>query len=187
VSAAEVKGQRFNRIAEMVRELSPPARFHEMLDKVSPSTRQLLVRAPSATDWLPIGALDELFRTALAICYQNDLGLVFEQGRRSFIRDVKSVYKVFIRFSSPQHVIRRASQIYDTYYRSNGSLRVAEQMPHDLVLVYHDVVLGSPAFWEQSRGTLHGALEATGMKNIETKVISGGGEDKDCSFRVQWE
>jgi Protein of unknown function (DUF2378) len=169
-----------------VRELSSPARFQEMLDKVSPSTRELIVRAPSATDWLPIGALDELFRTALAICYQNDIGLVFEQGRRSFIRDVKSVYKVFIRFSSPEHVIRRASQIYGTYYRSNGSLRVAEQKPHELVLVYQEVVLGSPAFWEQSRGTLHGALEATGMKNIETRVVAGGGEEKNCTYRVQW-
>jgi hypothetical protein len=141
---------------------------------------------PSAVGWLPSQHLDNLLRTALPVVYDNDLARVFEQGRQSFIRDVRTVYRIFIKLWSPEHVIRRAGQIFGTYYRNNGGLRIIEQKPGELIARYDGVTLGSPAFWAQSRGAISGSLEATGQHDIRAQIIEGGGEDKFCVMRVFW-
>ena len=131
---------------------------------------------------MPLQPLDELCARPTRFATAATWERVFEQGRRSFIRDVKFVYRFFIRLASPEYVAKRASQIYSIYYKDNGSLQLVSAQSSRVELRYEGVNNGCDVFWAQSRGSITGALEATGMKNVVVEIIDGGGDAKHCSI-----
>jgi hypothetical protein len=111
-----------------------------------------------------------------------------EWGRQAILVDLRTIYKMFIRFLSPQFVIDRGAKLWQTYTRNQGSVRAEADGAAAAQVTYEGLPreLVSPEFWAYQRGVLLGILEATGMKQIAVETLAGGAFDDGARFRVSW-
>ena len=94
-----------------------------------------------------------------------------EWGRLAMLVDLRTIYKMFIRFLSPQFVIERGAKLWETYARNQGSVRAVADGPSAAIVTYEGLPpeLVSPLFWAYQRGVLLGVMEATGMKQMRRR------------------
>jgi hypothetical protein len=111
----------------------------------------------------------------LAVGYGGDLSRVTEQGRRTQRAGAKTVYKIFLRFFEPTHVIKRGPAYYLLAYRGNGVLSVEVKSPARVFVKYEQVGLPSAPFYEHQRGGLLALCELIGAKNGRAECVEGGG------------
>jgi hypothetical protein len=187
VSQAAVKGAGFASMVKQLREMLPPRAFNRMLEALSPETATLVRTPPMPVAWVPAACLYELYDAALRVGFDGDESRILELARRSIMADLKTVYRVFIRFASAKYVIDRGARLYDTYWRANGKMTVVE-IGHNLVEIkYEGLVAGNRAFWIGQRGAVLGVIEATGLKAVDITITAGGGDERHCTLRVAWE
>jgi hypothetical protein len=182
----ESKGAGFLSLLKVVRGRLPPAAFAEMVARLPKDTRHLIEHPPLPVAWIANHhtrvLLDELY---LRVLRGNDAELE-EIARLAMMSDLNTLYKMFIRFASPQYVIDRGSRIWETYTRNNGRVRAVATDKNSCDVFYEDIAETGPSFWVYQRGAIRGVLAATGMKDISVEIAEGGGETPNARIVARW-
>ena len=168
----EVKG---SALSSWVRELRRSTSAHdwERIVAALPADTAHLVRAPPLpVEWISYEHSFVLVRTAHDLVYRDERAMA-EISRRIVHNDLHTIYRVFIRFASPEFVIERAARLWQTYWRNNGTVEVERLGGRVARVVYHDVAHATPLFWVVQGGTLRGVAEATGVKAVTVRVVEG--------------
>jgi hypothetical protein len=138
--------------------------------------------------WIAVHHFPELSRAVRTHAFGGDEKKFEEWGRQAILMDLRGIYKMFIRFLSPQFVIERGAKLWQTYTRNQGSVRAVAEGPAAALVQYdglpHELV--SPEFWAYQRGAILGVMEATGMKQIGIETLAGGATSTSARFRVSW-
>jgi len=100
-----------------------------------------------------------------------------ELGHYSAIEALKGVYKIFIRISSPQFVISRASQVFSTYY-DEAQINIIEKGDKYIKAELIGFEEKDELIIYRITGWMEGTLEATSKKSMKSeieinKLISG--------------
>jgi hypothetical protein len=165
----------------------PPRALERMLEAMTPETAALVRTPPMPVAWVPATSVFEIYDVALRVGFDGDESRILELARRAMLADLKTVYRVFIRFASAKYVIDRGARLYDTYWRDNGKMTVVELGPNAVDLKYEGLVAGNRAFWLAQHGAVLGVIEATGLKAVDITIVSGGGDHHHCTLRVTWQ
>ena len=98
-------------------------------------------------------------------------------GRQALKNDLRTIYKMFIRFLSPMYVIERGPRLWQTYARNSGDLTavVVDEQTCDVLYAGMPELLRWDGYWAYQRGALRGVMEATGLKAISVETLDGGG------------
>lgn len=184
----ESKGSGFASAVATLKKMLTPEELARVLAVLSPETARLVEHPPLAVSWIPSKHFQELSQAADAQVFAGDESKLEDWGRLALLNDLKTIYKMFIRFMSPQFVIDRGAKLWDTYTRHQGTVRAvaAGERTAEVYYMGMPASLVSPAFWAYQRGALRGAMEATGMKNITVDTLGGGGSNGNARFRVTW-
>jgi hypothetical protein len=187
VGAPETKGSGFVSAVGTLRKMVAPDAFERLLAELSEETAALVRRPPLPVAWIASERFQELLRTAAEL-FGGDEAAIEDWGRRALLFDLKGIYKMFIRFLSPQFVIDRSAKLWATYTQNNGRVRAVATGARSAEVTYEDlpVHLVSDAFWAYQRGAMRGAMEATGMKDIVVETLEGGGAAGHARFRISW-
>lgn len=118
--------------------------------------------------------------------YRKNEDMMVEIGKKSFGGDLNSIYRVFIRIATPEYVADKASKIWETYNRNNGTLIARKPQDRMVELTYSGLFRGSPAYWAYQRGTVSAAIEATGVKRFNMTCLEGAGVHNRAVYRVTW-
>jgi hypothetical protein len=170
-----------------VRQSVDSARWNRFLAAMPPETRALLENPPLPITWLPMRLMRPIFDNANDLLFDGDLEKTTDVSRRQIRDDLSTIYRVFIRVASPRFVASRASIIYSTYFRNNGSARVVAETERSVDILVEDVALPSPELFARMRGSILGGIELTGARNPRVQIVSGGGSEPSCLFRAHWQ
>jgi len=188
VGEPESKGSGFTSAITVLRRMLPVEQLERVLAPLSPETAELVRHPPLPVAWIPMHHFPELVRSVRAHGFGGDEMKFEEWGRQAMLADLRGIYKMFIRFLSPQFVIERGAKLWQTYTRNQGSVRAMADGDSAALVTYEGLPQGlvSPEFWAYQRGVLLGVMEATGMKSITIKTINKKTMSTDARFRVSW-
>jgi hypothetical protein len=183
----ETKGSAFISAVSALKKMAPD-RFEKFLETLSPEAAALMRRPPLPVTWVPADHWFAILEAAHKHLFDGDETKMFEFGRLTLLSDLKTIYRFFIRFMSPQFVIDRAAKLWETYTRNSGHLVAKPVGEKSCDVFYKDLPKKgmSAAYWAYQRGCVAAAIEATGMKNIQVVLLAGGGTNNQAILRCSW-
>lgn len=184
---AELKANSFNRQVELLRARLGPARFAALEHSLSAPTRALIAHPPLPMSWMPVEHAMELLEAALEVSFEGRTEELFALGREQFIGDMSTLYRAFMRLSSPHALAERAGSLFTTYQRGGAEMKCVAKTPHSVDFAVGPVPLASPAFWAYLRGTIHAVIELSGVRLPHVVLQSGGERDANAVFHVRWQ
>jgi hypothetical protein len=183
----KVKGTAVKTIPEFIQK-NHPGKYKAWAANLPEVSRNIFHNGIKASDWypvdeaivIPIKIMEEMF-------YSNNRRGAWESGRYSADVALSGIYKLYVRISSPGHIIERASRVLQAYYEPSD-LRIISSGKnfvnlHILKFEKFDEVID-----HRLAGWMERALEISGCRNINIdipKSFSKG--DPYTEFRLTWE
>jgi hypothetical protein len=188
VPEPESKGSGFGSAVAALRKMVPADAFERMVATLPPETADLVRHPPLPVAWISTHHFRALITATAQQLFGGDEKKLEEWGRQALLSDLRGIYKMFIRFLSPQFVIERGAKLWDTYSRNMGTARATAAGDAVAEVVYSGlpVDIVSPAYWAYQRGAMKGVMEATGYKTVGIETVEGGGNMGHAKFRVSW-
>lgn len=184
----ESKGSGFASAITVLRKMATPEDLERLLTMLPPDTAELVRKPPLPVAWIGSHHFRVLSALVAREIFGGDEKKLEDWGRQAMLLDLRGLYKMFVRFLSPQFVIERAAKLWDQYSRNQGSVRATPAGDATAEVVYSGmpVELMTPAFWAYQRGVLRGVMEATGYKQVSVETVEGGGSAGHARFVVSW-
>ncbi len=180
-----MKAAGVNSLIATLRSSAPPERFEAFVQALPAATASLIVRPRMAHEWLALADVAPLHPIALTVLFEGRLAAMYDLGHLQVQKDLNGMYRLFLRVASPAFIADRTQALYDTYTRDCGTLRVEKRTSTSLDLVMDDRPHSSPAFYEALRGSIAGALELTGVKDLKVSSLDEGKASR-CVFHAVW-
>jgi len=182
----EIKGPAVKSIPEFVKK-NYNARYNEWLNSLSPESRKIMANPVYSTGWYPVkeAAVEPTEKIGL-LFFKSKIEAAWESGKYSAESTLKGVYRIFIKASSPQYIISRASKVFTTYYRP-CNMEVIEST--DKSVLVHITEFGEPNPIVEYRigGWMEKALELSGCKEVKVfirKSLTKG--DPVTEYSIRW-
>ena len=182
----EIKGTAVKSIPEYVKQKHTSEYANWV--KALPEKSQQVLSSVTAVGWYPIKdaaiipseKVSELF-------FNNDHKKGgWELGRFSADIALHGVYKLYVKFSSPGHIISRASRIFSAYY-SPSKMEATDRLSNSVHLVMTEFDMPSEVIEYRIAGWMERALEISGCKGVEVNIIeSFTKRDKRTIFKCSW-
>ncbi len=162
----ETKGATVKSIVEFVKNKFPQ-RYTEWLNSLPSESRTIVESAIYATNWYPIVEALIIPTKQLAILYNGDAKkAAWEAGRFNAEISLTGIYRIFIKVSSPNYIIERASKIFSTFYNPSEIKVIETKLKsvklHILKLPVNEMVLEC-----RIGGWMERALEINNCKNVK--------------------
>jgi hypothetical protein len=160
--------------------------FASLVGKLPPATAEAIRKPPLSVQWIPCARYADLVSGALSHSFGGDEERVVELGRRAFLHDLKTIYRVFIKFLSPGFVVERGTKLWLTYNRDNGLLHARKLGDTCAEVSYEKIVAVYPGFWSYQRGCLLAAVQATGYPKATVVLSSPADAEGNAKFTANW-
>lgn len=182
-----IKAAGFNSCIATLRGMVTGPALDELVTVLPRACADLILEPPLAMSWIPLEHAEPIYPLVFEHLFNRDPVKMFELGRAQLRVDMSGIYRMFLRVSTPAFVAARASEIYGVYARDCGTLRPVIEQPHRIELLLEGRPFPSQAFYYYLRGSVFGAIELTGVKQLSVTIIEGGGISSRCQLRVTWE
>ncbi len=191
-ATAHGKGSLLIHTASYVRETRGESVWKKLVESSSPSDREVLEGVLLAGSWYPIGVTNRIVQR---FCDEHHQSSPHDEMRRlsAFIADsdLGTVYKMALRFGSPEFLLRRTDSLWNRYF-DVGKLSPTEldqgNWKLTLIMPYGDEIApnqlfcgpGCPAWIEMG-------LELTGAKNASVRHVECRAQNgMSCTYMVSW-
>lgn len=182
----EIKGPAVKSIPDYVKK-NHKARYTEWLDSLSSESKKIMGNPVYSTSWYPVkeAAIEPTEKMA-QLFFSNRIEAAWEAGKYSAESTLKGVYRIFVKASSPQYIISRASKVFTTYYRPS-EMKVIDST--DKTVLVHITEFGEPNALLEYRigGWMEKALELSGCKEVKVhikKSLTKG--DSVTEYSIRW-
>ncbi len=184
----DIKGTAIIAIRDFVK-ISYPDDFQKWLNALPDSSKQIFSGVIDATKWYDVkDAAIEPTKQIAELFFSGDLKQgAWESGKFSADKALKGIYKIFVKASSPQYIISRASRVFASYYQPCEMI-IDKNISHDLTLHIINTTEMVDVIEYRIAGWIEKALEISGSKNINiqiTRAISNG--DELTEYSIKWE
>lgn len=182
----EAKAAGINSSIQVLRQMVPAETFAAFLEQLPPNLADLVRRPPVATAWVPLAISVPFYERAYRELFGGSDERMFELGRRQSREDLSTIYRFFVRIASPSFVAARAAQLWGTYARDAGTMRLTRNDDRVAELLVEDYGAASAPVWPYLCGMVHGILELTKVAGIRVTIVEGGGASNHARLRVTW-
>ncbi len=166
----EAKGTAIVTLPAFIKKKFGNEGFDKWLSALSPEAKQIYAAPILANSWFPLTAtLTNPTKLMCDLFYKGNMEGAFECGQFSADHALTGIYKVFIKFGSPEFLVKRATVIFPTYYTPStmeaysmkkGSITIKITQFEDI----HRVIENRIAGWSQR------ALTLCGCKNVNASI-----------------
>ncbi len=182
----EIKGTAVKSIKDFVFKTFPD-KYADWYNSLSISAKEVLNTAYTS-GWYPLkdAAIEPTQRIG-ELFYNGDIKKgALECGKFSADAALHGVYKLYVKFSSPLHIIDRASRILPAYYQPS-KLEVVEKNKTSVRLSMTDCEGIDEVIEYRIAGWMEKALEISGCKNVRVIVPqSVNTNKKETIFECHW-
>jgi len=184
----EVKGTAVRSIPEFVKKTFPE-KYADWLNSLSAEAKKLFIDGVRSNEWygikeaaiVPTEAIGRMF-------FEGDTKKgAWESGRYSAEVSLNGVYKLYVKASSPGHIISRAGRVFSAYYQPS-TMATAKHQDKSVTIHITEFFEPSPIIEYRIGGWMEKALEISGCKevNVEiTKSLAKG--EQYTEYYITWE
>ncbi|HAZ04026.1 MAG: hypothetical protein A2W95_16980 [Bacteroidetes bacterium GWA2_40_14] len=165
----EIKGTAVKTIPEFVKQRHP-GEYLKWVNSLSVASKKIVADVNVPT-WYPLQpAAVEPTQKVIEMFFGGDVKMgAWELGRYSADVSLNGIYKLYVKFSSPGHIISRASRIFAAYYNPS-KLEASELHPNSVKLLMTEFNQPSEVIEYRIAGWIERALEISGCKGVEVKI-----------------
>lgn len=182
----EVKGTAVKSICDFVKT-NFPEKYTLWLNSLPDKSRRIFLTGVSTPDWYPIHDGAIVPTKALGDMFYNDSKKgAWLSGRYSADVALTGIYKVYVKLSSPGHIIERTSRIFAAYYQPS-EITTANRTDKSVSVVItkfaqpHDVIEYRIAGWMER------ALEISGCKDVKVDIVKSLTKNQGVTeYRITW-
>lgn len=183
----KVKGTAVKTIPDFI-ETYHPGKFNTWASSLPEQSRKIFNDGIKASDWYPVNdAIIIPMRVLEELFYNNTRRGAWESGRFSAQVALGGIYQLYVKISSPSHIIDRASRVLQAYY-DPGELNIVDKGKNYVKLQISKFTKYDEVIDHRLAGWMERALEISGCKNINIDIpnsISKG--DPYTEFSITWE
>jgi hypothetical protein len=183
----EVKGSVVSDSIKAVKAHFGDQAYNSIVDQLKGETRALFERASIlSSSWYSLDAFTEFLEMDIKVTAKGNEQELVTRAEAVIEQQLSGIYKMFVRFGTPQFVLNRISVIHQTYFRGVG---VSMSMP-----TANRAVLKYTGFAKQHRligftiiGFYRKALEISGAKDVNANYTTFIEEGKGyCELHLSW-
>jgi len=154
--------------AEVARDAVGEATWAKIEAQLPPDTRSLFAAPPAPISWVDV---EHYFALLDALAEHGGRPeIVREVARTMVTRDLRGIYRLFVRMFSPEFIAQRAASLYGTYWRDHGAVRAEPAGPRAIDVVYDGLSIVSTPFIQAQMGAVEAALEASGIVGLRVTL-----------------
>ncbi len=173
----EVSGRAFLGIIRHVKETHGEAALRQVVAESGDSTAQVFQRRILHSNWYPYEAYASFLEGLARRFGGGDPGYARRLGESSGIRDINTVFRIYLAIASPERLIRGSSRVWSSYYRNAGTMEAIAWDPGGTTLR----ITGFPGMAKLHCQLMEGWMIAT-MGALGLKVHEDGRETKCTSL-----
>ncbi len=161
--------------------------YEKLLDTLSQEEAASLRFAVLQGHWYPFDLLLHLMAAAQGkVPLPPGRSLGWEMGRYTAETGLKTVYKVFFKVAETRYILKRATQLFSTYYDS-GTMRVVESELHRATVQVAGFDQPCVQFCDRAQGWMERVVELTGARRVEMSHPQCAARgDAFCEYRGRW-
>jgi hypothetical protein len=183
----QIKGTAVKSIGDYVRK-QHPTRYNEWLTSLPLSSYKLLKDGVNVAEWYPMhdAAIIPTSKVGELFFHDPKKG-AWECGRYSAENALTGVYKLYVKFASPGHIIERASRVFAAYYQP-CELVAANFKPKSVEVIIKKMSQPHPIIEHRIGGWMERALEISGCSGIKItipKSLTNGATE--TVFAISWD
>jgi hypothetical protein len=183
----EIKGVAVKSIPEFVKKRHPEY-YSSWYNSLPRESKELFQTGIISNKWYPVDHAAVLpTRKIGEILYNNDSNkAAWESGRYSAEIALTGVYKIYVRLSSPSHIISRASRIFSAYY---NPAEIATQKATSKSVEVHMTKFAPASELIEHRigGWIEKALELSGCNDVKVKFEKSLAKgDALTLYKINW-
>lgn len=167
-----------------------PAETHKWLESLPEISKKIFTMPIYAGQWFPfIEGMIMPTQKIGEILYGGDTKkAAYETGKFSAEQGLKGVYKIFVKVASTGFVIKKTSQIFNTYYEG-ASIEIIDQTDKKVTFKVKGIDIQGRLFFERLSGWMEKTIEIVNNKPIAVSYKEEEKENNliDAYIEAKWE
>jgi hypothetical protein len=183
----EIKGSVINDSINAVKLRSGEEMFKKILDQLNTNTRKIFERPIiSHTDWYPLDAFLQYLEADLKLTANGDENELIKRSEELIEKQLRGIYKVFVKLGSPEFIINRVS-LSQHHYLKGLTIESNLIEPEKARVKYIGFEKQHSLIGFSIIGYYKKALEISGAKNVKVSYITKIEEGKGfCELEIEW-
>ncbi len=161
-----VKGSAIRDTVRAIRKRSGDEEYGRILSTLDEEARALLGGDIVATNWYPLDPFLRFLEADLRETAGGDEAALIERTEALIERQLRGIYRLFVRLGSPEFVLKRISIVHQTYYRG-VDLETTSLAPGRAVLRYTGFEPRHRLVGYSLIGFFRKALHISGAKDVQ--------------------
>lgn len=183
-----VKGVSILSTKEFVRVRFGEEGYQKWIDSLPQASRNVVQDNILASVWYPME--EGILIPTKVLCdvfYEGRYQGAEEMGAYSADKSLHGIYRVFVKVASPSTLIKKAAQLFQTYY-SPSNIQTEQVEKNHYIVKFSEFDPPSPYIEYRVMGWIIKALEICGAKNIHMSVKHHAHTRNEFSeLLVKWE
>lgn len=148
-----------------------PSRYDEWLKNLPQESQHIFNEAIFATDWYPLheSVIIPTKKIAEMFFSGNEQKAALDVGKYSADVALKGIYKIFLKISTPQFMLSRATRVFSSYYNPSD-IQIVETDSNNAVLQIAKFDIKDRLIVHRIAGWIDGALNIMKYKNVQITV-----------------
>ena len=183
----KAKGTAVNSIEQFVKDQSP-ADYKNWLNDLNPDAREIFKQGVKSNLWYDVkDSIIEPTQKIVEHFYNNNEKGAWDNGRYSAELGLTGVYKIYVKATTPKHIIDRASRAFAAYY-SDSRIKTENKKPTSVDFIIEYMEEPHRIIELRIGGWIEKALEISGCRdiNINMEKLMSRGDDISL-YRLSWQ
>jgi hypothetical protein len=182
----QIKGSAIKETIAQIKRRSGEAAFQKILGLLDDETRKIFEGEIFSSTWYPLDLFTRFLEIEIKVLADGNEEMVTRGSEAVIERQLRGIYKAFVKLGSPEFVIKRIAAVHATYFQG---------VPIDVKLEgNHRALVMYTGFEKQHRimgfaivGFFKKALEISGAKDVVIYFSTPIDEGKDYSeLSIAW-
>ncbi len=159
---------------------------NEVFARLPEEELNIVNQAVFSSKWYPFSIFINLNQFTDSIFGKGDLELVRIMGAFGAEHDLKTIYKIFYKIGSPQFILKRASQVFSTYY-DQGNMQALESSSDYGLIELSEFPDITEVYLQRVSGWMEKTIELSGGKHPKVVTLRRSKNGKSVvEFKATW-
>ena len=185
-SMVQIKGSSIQEAVQQIKNRAGEAAFQTILGQLDEETRKIFAGDIFASTWYSLDAFAHFLEVEVKVLADGNEEMVAKGAEAVADRQLRGIYRAFVKLGSPEFVIKRLSAVHATYF--NGVAIEVKILGHGKAMIKYigfqrqHGIMGFTII-----GFFRKALEISGAKNVEASFVTPIEEGKGyAELALSW-
>ncbi len=184
----EASGRAFLGIIRSVKESHGAAELTAVVAAAGEETRKAFASRIRHSGWYPYAAFAGFLTALEQRLGHGDPGYGRRLGASSGVKDINSIFRIYLAIASPERLIRGCSRVWPSYYRQAGTMEATAWAPELTTLRITGFPAMAPVHCRLMEGWMIATMEALGLGVSESagETLCTSRGDPHHEFSCTW-